>query len=109
MRPASYIATLAICLAACAAPSQLTNDEAASVRALARARVVASGILNGEREAQLIASTEPKMSYYFLARPLGDYAIEWHTATEERIVVHGRGDILKLEGASVQRLPKHGT
>jgi hypothetical protein len=71
--------------------------------------VLASGVLRGEQETELVKNVEPKLSYYFLSRPYADYSIEWVTTNNDRIRVYGKGDILKLEGAAVQRLPKSGT
>lgn len=104
---------LAFCLPACAQlemfSSHLTQNETNTVRELARKKVLDSGVLKDEQEIELVKTTNPTCSYYFLARPYADYRIYWLINSNERITVAGRGNILVLEGAVVRRLPKDGS
>lgn len=101
----------ALCLAACTGQSltssNLSPPEFNHVTELARQRTLASGLLRNEQEIQLIKLNAPKMSYYFLARPDASYLITWNLSSHERLVISGQGNILELEGATLQRIPVH--
>lgn len=71
-----------------------------------RAREIAttSHLVRGNSEVDLIRTRDPSFRYYFLAKPYADYAIRWPVTDGESISVHGQGNILELEGATVERI-----
>lgn len=78
------------------------EPDLAAVVALARTKALESGLVRAEEVPQ-VRDAAPKVSYYFLSRPLADYSVQWALGAE-KIVVHGRGDFFKLENATVERV-----
>jgi hypothetical protein len=74
----------------------------------ARERVLASGLINDSREVELVKSTRPALFYIYFGAPIADYKIHWKINDKESIVVHGRGNILSLEGAHIERRNQRG-
>jgi hypothetical protein len=73
------------------------------VIARARTMVLASGLVQGS-ERSVVESTNPNMSYYFLAGvDYAHYFITWKGAEREGLLVHGQGNMLTLVGAEVKR------
>lgn len=106
----TLLAIFVFLLPACAEPgnysAHLTKAQVQSIVEKAREKILASSVLKGEQEAHFIRTTEPTLSYYFLTKPYADYAIRWAVGNEETVSVHGRGNILELEGATVERINK---
>jgi hypothetical protein len=98
---------LIIFLAGCTALNEraphLTEAEANTVVALARDKVLVSGLVNDAKEIEIIRNGKPNLSYYFLARPYADYFVYWQINNKESVGVYGRGNILVLENAEVTR------
>lgn len=82
--------------------SRLTKQEESQIASLARSAVVTSGVFS-PAEVQKISSSQSVIAYYFLARPYADYSMRWKLSDAEEIVLSGRGDILRLENATVKR------
>jgi len=110
---ALFIIFLAGCTALNERTSHLTEAEANTVVALARDKVLVSGLVNDVREIEIIRSRKPNLSYYFIARHYADYSIYWQLNNKESVGVYGRGNILVLENAQATRgnskLAKPGT
>lgn len=96
-----------VLLAGCAGleefSSHLTKSHAEAVAELARNKAFESGVVKETQEIEILKNTKPHMSYYFLAKPYADYSIRWQVNSVESILVYGRGNILLLEGARVER------
>lgn len=101
--PVVFIIVLSSCAGLEEYSSRLSKSQYSVVIDVARERVLASKLVNGQSEIELIKNNEPKLSYYFLAKPYADYFISWQLNDEEHILVRGMGDILKLEGATISR------
>jgi hypothetical protein len=94
-------------LAACAQfqsnSALLTESQTKAVIERAREKVIMGAVVRGANEVEVIRTKEPSFRYYFLSKPYGDYDIRWSVTKEETITVRGRGNILELEGAIVER------
>lgn len=71
--------------------------------AQARERVLESGLLRSEQEIEWVKNTKPAFFYIYFGKPIAEYRIRWQINSKESIVVYGRGNILVLEGAHVER------
>jgi hypothetical protein len=94
-------------LSACAgttSSTKLNDDQIRTVIAHARKLILASSAVKGPHEARIVESTEPKFRYYFMLRPFADYELHWNVGNDEAISVRGRGNVLELEGAIVERV-----
>ena len=89
-------------LAGCVSPSHLTPGEMQRVVARARELVHESRLATAGEE-KWVAQAEPRVSYYFLARPQAQYSLHWQVGEKEELVVAGQGDIFRLEGSRVER------
>lgn len=69
---------------------------------LAREKVLASGLVSDTKEIELIRNTRPSIFYIYFGRPIADYKIRWPVG-KATVVVYGRGNILTLEGAHIER------
>ncbi len=69
----------------------------------ARKRVLSSGLVNDAQEIELVRNTKPTLFYIYFGKPIADYRIRWLVNSKESIVVYGRGNILTLEGAYIER------
>jgi len=101
----------AVCLSACTTLSErthLSREESQEVRELARQEVISRTLVRDPSEVEFIKSTEPKLAYYFMAKPYAQYFIQWDLPNGDRILISGQGDIFSLEGARVERLQKSG-
>jgi len=96
---------LLLLFASCASidPTLLTEEEMSHVVALARERVSSEITGLSEEEKKVIRSEQPKYSYYKLSGNYADYSFRWDIKNNQRIVISGRGDILTLEGAKIER------
>jgi hypothetical protein len=95
--------SLVLLLAGCqSAPSHLTKEEGLRFVSLAKRAAIDSHVLSPDEERK-IATTEPVIAYYFLARPFADYSARWKLNEDEELIVSGRGDILRLENVTVKR------
>ncbi len=109
MRILSVVA--AVCLSGCAtlnAATHLSQEESQAIRDLARQEVVSRALVRDPAEAEVIKSTEPKLAYYFMAKPYAQYFIQWDLPNGDRILISGQGDIFSLEGARFERLRSSG-
>ena len=108
MRIKNLLLALVLFFPACAQPNSsslyLTKHQALAITEKAREKVLANSVLNGAQEAQIVRTAEPTLTYYFLARPYADYDIRWTINSDEAISVRGRGNILDLDGAIVERI-----
>ena len=102
-----FIILMSLYLVGCAGleefSSHLTKTQMEAVAELARNKVLESGVVKETQEIEIVKNTKPHMSYYFLAKPYADYTIRWQVNSVESILVYGRGNILELEGARVER------
>ena len=69
---------------------------------LAREKVLASGLVSDTKEIEFIRNTRPSIFYIYFGRPIADYKIRWQVG-KATVVVYGRGNILTLEGAHIER------
>ena len=69
---------------------------------LAREKVLASGLVTDAKEIELVNSTKPSLHYIYFGIPIADYKIRWPVG-KATVVVYGRGNILTLEGAHIER------
>ena len=100
-------------LAACAQIQEfstvLTESQARTVIERAREKIIVSSVVRDPSELNFVQTKEPSsFSYYFISKSYADYYIRWSVTKEETIIVHGRGNILELEGAIVER-SRNGT
>ena len=70
---------------------------------LARDKVLTSGLVEDPREIEIVTNARPTLFYLYFGRPIADYRVRWQLNDEESVVVYGRGNILVLEGAHVER------
>lgn len=84
-------------------PAILTEEEIVHAVGLAREKVSSEITDLSEEELYFIKSQQPKYSYYKLSGNYADYSFSWDIKDNQRIVVSGRGNILTLDGAKVQR------
>jgi hypothetical protein len=112
MRTVRLLLVMLLPLAACAKfqsnSALLTESQTKAVIERAREKVIMGTVVRGANEVVVIRTKEPSFKYYFLSKPYGDYDIRWSVTKEETITVRGRGNILELEGAIVERT-KNGT
>lgn len=84
-------------------PAFLNEEEMSHVVGLAREKVLSELPDLSEDDKYFIRSEQPKYSYYKLSGNYADYSIYWDIRDNQRIAVSGRGDVLTLDGAKVQR------
>jgi hypothetical protein len=87
-------------------PAVLSEKEMEQVTSIAREKVSAEIKDLTESEIQIIKTEQPKYSYYKLSGNYADYSFFWNLKDNQKVVVSGRGDILTLEGAKVQKINK---
>ena len=68
----------------------------------AREKVLASGLVTDAQEIELVRNTRPSILYIYFGRPIADYKIRWQVG-KASVVIYGRGNILTLEGAHIER------
>ena len=68
----------------------------------AREKVLASGLVTDAQEIELVRNTRPNILYIYFGRPIADYKIRWQIGMAT-VVIYGRGNILTLEGAHIER------
>lgn len=107
MRTVRLLLIMLFPLAACAQlqsnSALLTESQTRAVIERAREKVIMGTVVRGAHEVEIIRTKEPSFRYYFLSKPYGDYDIRWSVTKDETIIVRGRGNILELEGAIVER------
>jgi len=101
----AYWLILILIVSGCAStdPAFLTEKEALSVVGLAREKVLLEMPDISHEEIYFIKNEQPKYSYYKLSGNYANYTFSWIIKDNQGIVVHGRGDILTLEGAKIER------
>ena len=108
MRIKNLLLALVLFFPACSQPNSsslyLRKHQALAITEKAREKVLASSVLNRAQEAQIVRTAKPTLTYYFLAKPYADYDIRWTINSDEAISVRGRGNILDLDGAIVERI-----
>lgn len=89
-------------------PALLTGEEMVHVVGLARGKVASEISDLSERELHFIKSEQPRFSYYRLSGNYANYSVCWEIKDNQGIIVSGRGDIMTLEGAKVERFMSSG-
>lgn len=97
---------LLLLLTGCASidPALLNEEEMSHVVGLAREKVLSEIPDLSEEDKYFIRSEQPKYSYYKLSGNYADYSIYWDIKDNQRIAVSGRGDVLTLDDAKVERV-----
>jgi hypothetical protein len=97
----SFAVVLAICLTSCTTLSsnRLSPAESSAMLDRARERALSSGLLKSEAERQMIMTSAPQVSCYFMAAPYAQYSIGWELAPGEHVLITGQGNVIELEGA----------
>jgi hypothetical protein len=92
----------ALALVGCASPSALKEKERQATIEAAKLSIIDSGLVTN-MEQQSLETKGLEINYYMLAKPYADYQITWDINGKEEILIEGRGDILKLEGSTINR------
>lgn len=100
------ILILIVCGCVSIDPAFLTEKELLRVVGLAREKVLLEIPDISQEEIYFIKNEQPKASYYKLSGNYTDYRFSWIIKDNQGIVVHGRGDIITLEGAKIERFYK---
>ncbi len=82
--------------------SRLTEEEWETVIQSARAKVFASNLFT-EEEKKITLAVNPTIHHYIISKPYAQYRVFWELNEKEEIFIKGEGDILKLEGSTIQR------
>lgn len=85
-------------------PAILSEEELKHAVWLAREKVSTEIKDLSGKELHFIKTEQPKYSYYKLSGNYADYSIYWYIEGDQGVVVSGRGDILRLEGAKIERI-----
>ena len=83
---------------------RLSSEQLSTVTRLAREKVLQELELT-EAEEETIRVSDPQYSYYLLGGTYAQYFIRWGLPTGMTATVAGDGDILKLDGAEVIKIP----
>lgn len=84
--------------------SLLSEEEMGITTSLSREKVLSEIKDLSEEERNIIKSEHPQYTYYKLSGNYADYSFWWDFKDDKKIAVFGRGDILTLGGAKVERI-----
>jgi hypothetical protein len=87
-----------IFLAGCVSPAHLTGEDSQRIVETARHLALKQSELSRNDRSE-IKNSDPKLSYYFLSRPLAEYSIAWNLESARKITISGTGDIFTLAGS----------
>ena len=94
MKTAAALLSLFI-FAGCASPAHLKREDSQLVVETARQIALKEPSLS-QKEKSEIQNSEPKLSYYFIAKPIAHYFISWNLSSNREVMISGTGDIFTL-------------